>query len=62
MEGGQGADKQQLEGEEGGAYVLVEEGKRKESARDLPDRSRWTKEENVRRSEQDRSDKEELER
>jgi hypothetical protein len=40
----------------------VEEGKRKESARDLPDRSRWTKEENVRRNEQDRSDKEKLER
>jgi hypothetical protein len=40
----------------------VEEGKRKESARDLSDRSRWTKEENVRRSEQERSDKEELER
>jgi hypothetical protein len=58
---GQGADTQQLEGEEGMVHAEVEEGKTSESARGLPDKGTWTKERNVRRSDQDRTEKEDME-
>jgi hypothetical protein len=59
--GGQGADTQQLEGEKGMAHAEVEEGKVNESMRCLPDKGRWTKDGNVRRSDSDRTKKEDME-
>jgi hypothetical protein len=42
-------------------HAEVEEGKMSESARGLPDKGRWTKEGNVRRCDQDRTEKEDME-